>query len=399
MVRIPMRVTLRAVLLGTALLALAGCENDGSFDADFRQLGTVGGDTTDAARQATQARPAADSLGIISYPTYQAVIARPGDTVGAIASRIGVPSASLASYNAIPETATLQGGEVLVLPTRVAGGSPAIGTLPQPGSGGATGGGGIDVTTIASGAIDRAEAGAGPAPATAKPTGAEPTRHRVERGETAYSIARLYNVSARSLADWNGLGPGLAVREGQVLLIPVANAQAPRPVAATAVATEPGVGSPTPLPPSAKEPLPAEKPLAADKPVPTPPAPDLGAQQTAASGAKLAMPVSGKIIRGYQKKKNEGIDIAAGAGSPVNAAADGTVAAISKDTKGVPILVIRHADNLLTIYANVEGVTVAKGAKVRRGQQVAKVSASDPSFLHFEVRQGFDSVDPLPFLQ
>ena len=132
----------------------------------------------------------------------------------------------------------------------------------------------------------------------------------------------------------------------------------------------------------------------------TPPAPDLGAQKTAASGtARLAMPVSGKIIRGYAKKKNEGIDIAASAGTSVKAAGDGTVAAITKDTDQVPILVIRHEGNLLTVYANIDGIAVAKGDRVKRGQAIAKVRSADPAFLHFEVRQGFDSVDPVPYLQ
>jgi murein DD-endopeptidase MepM/ murein hydrolase activator NlpD len=401
-VRVSVRASVRAAIVGLGLLALAGCEADGTFDPDFRQLGTAGGDTTAAARQASAPRPAADARGIISYPTYQVVIARPGDTVQAVATRIGIAAPQLASYNAIAETTVLQGGEVLVLPTRVAGGAvaggaPAIGTLPQ---GGVATGGGIDVTSIASGAIDRAESG-GTVGGTgaARPATAEPTRHKVERGETAFSVARLYSVDVRALAEWNGLGSDLAVREGQVLLIPVADRAAPPPTAATAVTTAPGTGSPTPLPPSAKEPLPAEKPVAANKTVPTPPAPDLGAQQTAASGAKLAMPVQGKIIRGYQKKKNEGIDIGAAAGTPVKAAADGTVAAITKDTDQVPILVIRHDGNLLTVYANIDGITVEKGARVKRGQQIAKVRASDPAFLHFEVRQGFDSVDPVPFLQ
>ncbi len=111
------------------------------------------------------------------------------------------------------------------------------------------------------------------------------------------------------------------------------------------------------------------------------------------------MPVSGKIIRGYQKKKNEGIEIAAAAGTAVAAAGDGTVAAITKDTEGVPILVVRHAGNLLTVYANIDAITVKKGDKVSRGQPIAEVRASDPAFLHFEVRQGFDSVDPMPYLQ
>ena len=49
----------------------------------------------------------------------------------------------------------------------------------------------------------------------------DPVRHRVESGETAYSIARLYGVSVTALASWNGLGPDLAVRENQELLIPI----------------------------------------------------------------------------------------------------------------------------------------------------------------------------------
>ena len=66
-----------------------------------------------------------------------------------------------------------------------------------------------------------------------------------------------------------------------------------------------------------------------------------------ASASRFAMPVSGKVIRAYVKKKNDGIDIAAAAGSSVKAAADGTVAAVTKDTTGTPIVVIRHADGIL----------------------------------------------------
>ncbi len=110
------------------------------------------------------------------------------------------------------------------------------------------------------------------------------------------------------------------------------------------------------------------------------------------------MPVSGKIIRGYDRGKNDGIDIAANAGAPVLAAADGTVAAITRDTDQVPILVLRHEGNLLTVYANIDKVKFAKGAKVRRGQAIADVRASNPSFLHFEVRDGFESVDPVPYV-
>jgi len=63
----------------------------------------------------------------------------------------------------------------------------------------------------------------------------------------------------------------------------------------------------------------------------------------------------------------------------------------------VPIVVIRHADNLLTVYAGVDDLTIKKGDSVKRGQQIAVVRAGSPSFLHFEVRKGLDSVDPMPF--
>ncbi|MGA1276701.1 MAG: murein hydrolase activator EnvC family protein, partial [Gemmobacter sp.] len=127
--------------------------------------------------------------------------------------------------------------------------------------------------------------------------------------------------------------------------------------------------------------------------------PDLGAERTAASNARFAMPAEGRIVRPYQKGKNEGIGIGAPAGSPVRAAANGTVAAITRDTDQVPIIVIRHADNMLTVYANVDAIAVEKDARVTRGQTIAQVRSGNPAFLHFEVRRGFESLDPMPFLE
>jgi murein DD-endopeptidase MepM/ murein hydrolase activator NlpD len=116
--------------------------------------------------------------------------------------------------------------------------------------------------------------------------------------------------------------------------------------------------------------------------------------------AKLSMPVQGKIIRGYDKKKNQGIDISAPAGTPVKAAEAGSVAVISADTNGNGIVILKHADGLLTVYVGVAKVSVAKGAKVSRGQEIGKVAAGDPAFLHFEIRNSSkDSLDPMSYLQ
>jgi murein DD-endopeptidase MepM/ murein hydrolase activator NlpD len=110
------------------------------------------------------------------------------------------------------------------------------------------------------------------------------------------------------------------------------------------------------------------------------------------------MPVDGTIIRAYAQGRNEGIDIGVAAGTPVKAADAGTVAAVTKDTAGVAIVVIKHADNLLTVYTNLEDLTVEKNSTVRRGETLGKVRAGDPAFVHFEVRRGLQSVDPADYL-
>ncbi|MCK4713278.1 MAG: M23 family metallopeptidase, partial [Marinosulfonomonas sp.] len=133
--------------------------------------------------------------------------------------------------------------------------------------------------------------------------------------------------------------------------------------------------------------------------VATPTSPDLGSQRTAGSSdARLLYPVQGNIIRAYSTK-SDGIDIAAKAGAPVKAADAGTVAAILQSVDQVPILVIRHSGNLLTVYANVEGVKLKKGDRVKRGQIIGKVISGNPAFVHFEVRKGPESVDPMPYLK
>ena len=179
-------------LTATALcLALGACSTP--LDFDLRGIGN-GFSTSEAARQQAGARPRPDDRGVISYPNYQVVIAQPGDALADVAGRVGLPAQELAAHNGVPDGVAFRGGEVLVLPRRVTEPSPATGAVAtgpiQPGT--------IDVTAIAGAAIDRS----GGAPVQ---TGVEPIRHRVERGETAFSIARLYDVNVRTLADWNGL--------------------------------------------------------------------------------------------------------------------------------------------------------------------------------------------------
>lgn len=381
---------LRALLCGTALFALSACED--GFDMDMR--GGFGNkfDTTDAAINATQARPRPDERGVITYPNYQVAVAQRGDTVADVAARIGTDPAELARYNGLSSDTKLRKDEVLALrnPVSILPGGGQDSITPAPGA--------VDITALAQGAIDSSPVTTSALPAAAA-AGPEPVRHRVARGETAFTIARLYNVSVRSLADWNGLDKDFSVREGQYLLIPVAQDQANVAAAPLTATTSPGSGSPTPTPPSATQPLPEEETPVASAPVETPAAPVLAKPTKAAAATRMGFPVQGPIVREYTKGKNDGIGIGASAGTPVKAAAAGTVAAITENTDNLPIIVVKHPDNLLTVYANVDGLKVKKGDSVSRGQQLANVRPGSSDFLHFEVRKGFDSVDPLPYLQ
>lgn len=381
------------LLAGSALLALTAC--DEPMDFDLRGAFGEAPSTADAARNASAERPRPDDRGIISYPGYQVAVARRGDTLQSLADRIGADAGALAKFNGMQPSDGLRKGEIIALPSRVA--EPEGGPIQPPSQ--------VDITALADGAIAEADASqaASPAPVTSSQIGAQPVRHKVERGESAYTIARLYDVSIRSLAEWNGLGADFAVREGQFLLIPVArNGQNPDPFDPSegGQTAAPGQGSPTPTPPSASKPLPAETTKPAAEPVETVAAPDLSASQTATStSARMSYPVKGDIIREYSKGKNDGIDISASPGTPVRAAADGVVAAITKDTNGIPIIVVKHSDNLLTVYSNVGNVSVSKGDTINRGGKLAEIRREGSAALHFEVREGFDSVDPLPYLR
>ena len=394
--QIPVR---RVVMTGVAMVALAACED---FDFDLRDMGN--GFDTSSAVQTLPGRPRPDDRGVISYPNYQVVVARRDDTIRGIAIRLGLDATELADYNGIGPDVILRRDEIIALPSRVTEPSPAtgaIGTGPiQP----------FDVTAVATTALDRADASgttgtaaplapaATPAPATPVVRGNEPIRHQVKRGETVFSISRLYNVPVTNIAEWNGLDAAFTIREGQYLLVPQGGT-APAPIAATDV-TAPGAGTATPVPPSAALPLPAETP-AAPAVVAAPATPDLGtsAAQPASSGARFLMPVQGAIIRDYAPGSNEGIDIGVPAGTDVKAAGSGTVAAVTTDTSGGAIVVLKHSDGLLTVYTQMDGLTVDKNDSISRGQTIGKVRNADPSFLHFEVRRGLQSLDPNDFLQ
>lgn len=344
----------------------------------------AGGDlsTSQAAQSiGTAQRPKPDARGVISYPSYQVALAKRGDTVADVAGRIGMTPTELGRYNGLALDAPLRDGELLALPRRVS--EPASGVIKPQGE--------IDITTLAGDAIDRA---GNTSAATAAPTvsGQQPVRHRVKRGETAYSIARSYGVSVRSLADWNGLGASLTVREGQHLLIPV---KVEAPVKATRI-SQPGQGSSTPTPPSAAAALPKDEVKQAAPKAPA--APKLSDTRTQASASRMSLPVAGKVTSVFNAEKAGYILISAKPGDPVKAAASGTVRLVSKDVEGEEIVVVDHGNGTQSAYSFISGIKVKKGQKVKRGQQIAVATKNRYNAIQFLVFKGTEPVDPVPYL-
>jgi murein DD-endopeptidase MepM/ murein hydrolase activator NlpD len=99
-----------------------------------------------------------------------------------------------------------------------------------------------------------------------------------------------------------------------------------------------------------------------------------------------------------------GTDIAAPGGTPILAAADGTVSvANGTDSWGGSYgyhVKIGHADSFETLYAHCSSICVTEGQQVKQGEVIAYVGTTGSStgnHLHFEVRQNGERMDALRF--
>ena len=345
-------------------------------------------DTSDAVRKAMNTRPLPDSRGIISYSTYDVAVARQGDNIKTIADRLGLDPRNIAAYNGMSPLEKLNDGQLISLPNR-----PLVRNLNKNNT--ALKSKDVNVTELASAAIEMASDKKRVTDEGTTAQTNEPIRHKVSRGETAFTISRLYNVSIRSLADWNGLDSNFTIREGQFLLIPLPSEQ----ISTDLTPVKPGKISKTPSPPSSSDALPE---LKSRNNIETTPEKSNSSDQIqnlqTTDTDKFSFPVNGKIIRDYVKGKTDGIDISAPEGTAVVAAEKGIVAAITADTKEVPIIVLKHEGNLLTVYAGIGDIAVKEKEKVSKSQFLGKLQPGDPPFLHFEIRRGFEAIDPMEFL-
>lgn len=122
------------------------------------------------------------------------------------------------------------------------------------------------------------------------------------------------------------------------------------------------------------------------------------------SGGQLAWPVAGPVTSGFGSRwgrVHEGIDIGVGSGTPVHAAAAGTVVYAGWMSGYGNIVVIDHGNGLSTVYAHNSSLVVGQGAAVGTGFVVALSGSTGHStgpHVHFEVRLNGAPVDPLGYL-
>lgn len=137
-------------------------------------------------------------------------------------------------------------------------------------------------------------------------------------------------------------------------------------------------------------------------------------ERTASGRARLnkkfsgnfAQPADGPITSGYgmrfhpilkRNRMHTGIDIGAGAGSPIRAAAAGIVTFRGTMSGYGNVILIDHGGGTSTLYAHCSSLIAREGQQVSLGQLIARVGSTGRAtgpHLHFEVRRNGEPVNP-----
>ena len=96
-----------------------------------------------------------------------------------------------------------------------------------------------------------------------------------------------------------------------------------------------------------------------------------------------------------------GIDIGASTGTPIYAAAAGTVIYAGWMGGYGNVVLIDHLNGLVTVYAHQSSIATGDGARVSQGQVIGSVGSTGNStgpHLHFETRVWGTAVNPMQYL-
>jgi lipoprotein NlpD len=239
--------------------------------------------------------------------------------------------------------------------------------------------------------------------------------HRVQRGDTLYSIAFRNGLDYRELARINQISAPFTIYVGQEIRLDARPAEPPRAAAASKPPPAPVTTSAVPPPskplasntvaPTATvpAPIPSTPPPTATPVKPVVAAPPPATAAASGSGIAWRWPADGQRVAGYVAgdQTKQGIDIAGKAGDPVRAAADGEIVYSGNGLIGYgELIIVKHNASLLSAYGHNRRRLVQEGDKVKAGQQIAEMGSSSASrdMLHFEIRKNGKPVDPLGFL-
>jgi len=223
-----------------------------------------------------------------------------------------------------------------------------------------------------------------------QPSGMQGT-HRVQKGETLYSIAWGYGLDYREVARINNLPPPYTLRRGQTIKF---------------------FATPTLVKPVIKSRKVAKKVHALKKPSTLPKKIDKGKNKISKPVQTVHhkfswvkhwfWPAKGKLIRKFSIiKGNKGIEIAAKKGQPVKAAAAGLVVYSGHGLRGYGnLIILKHNAEYLSAYAHNSKLLVKEGTWVKAQQKIAEIGKTGTSRdkLHFEIRHAGKPVNPMKYL-
>ena len=191
-----------------------------------------------------------------------------------------------------------------------------------------------------------------------------PEQYKVLKGDSLIIISVRLGIPYQTLALWNDLQPPFLIKEGQILRL--------RPPKDSVRVFSTAVLQAVNKPPVAK---PALKP-------------------------DWQWPVRGRVLKSFDLENSKGLDLAVTTGQMVNAVAPGKVVYAGDSVFGHGnLLIIKHDEHLLTAYGNNRLLRVKVGDEVSKGQGIAEASDNEAlPYLHFEIRNNGDPVNPLEYL-
>ncbi len=351
---------LPAVIAG--LCACAGPQAVAPVERRLPQRSATGAEVTRPPNAAPRPTRRTGDDRPVSYTVQR------GDTLFAIALDFGFDYRDLAAWNEIADPALIRVGRQLRLTPPVREAVPETRALrpADPVTAEALDGPGSDRSSPPS--ASRGEVAKAPAPASPAPA-AEPGAATEILTEP---LARTLRYSDQALVQLGG-----KVRERPAPAVPPVVAAVPAPTRADpkaepAASVPPGTPVPVAVPDGARD---------------------------ADDRVEWVWPVRGELLYRFgDSGKLKGIGVAGKAGQPIVAAAVGKVVYAGAGLRGYgKLVIVKHNETYLSVYAHNSALLVKEGDSVRRGQKIAEMGDTDAArvALHFEIRRFGKPLDPL----